>query len=255
MCPRVIRSVKLDSLSNYLGYSATVSRVQLEFTIEPFTEGKLGEHVVAALDSLRAAGFEPEVGPFGNSVEGDAEVLFETVGRAALAAIAAGAVALSISAQVVNPPLGDVDDLLVAILPVVSALGGRLVDRGDLTPEDVPLRWKGQIVAGVQIRDVNDLHPLGDLVDQIESELGGCLADLSRVNKQKAVRLLDERGVFALRNAVEQIADSMGVSRATIYNYLNTTRASASPERRIPGRPATRLTEARASHQGSPTPS
>ena len=33
--------------------------------------------------------------------------------------------------------------------------------------------------------------------------------------------LLDERGAFTLRRAVEDVADAMGVSRITVYNYLN----------------------------------
>jgi predicted transcriptional regulator YheO len=33
--------------------------------------------------------------------------------------------------------------------------------------------------------------------------------------------LLDEQGAFTLRRAVEDVADAMGVSRITIYNYLN----------------------------------
>ncbi len=39
--------------------------------------------------------------------------------------------------------------------------------------------------------------------------------------QENAVRLLDERGAFILRRAVEDVADAMGVSRITIYNYLN----------------------------------
>ena len=33
--------------------------------------------------------------------------------------------------------------------------------------------------------------------------------------------MLDERGAFLLRGAVDDIATAMGVSRITIYNYLN----------------------------------
>ena len=40
-------------------------------------------------------------------------------------------------------------------------------------------------------------------------------------DKQRAVRLLDERGAFTLRKAVEDVADALGVSRFTVYNYLN----------------------------------
>jgi uncharacterized protein YqgV (UPF0045/DUF77 family) len=42
-----------------------------EFIIEPFEEGSPGPHVMAAIDAIRAHGFEPEMGPFGTSIEGD----------------------------------------------------------------------------------------------------------------------------------------------------------------------------------------
>ena len=32
---------------------------------------------------------------------------------------------------------------------------------------------------------------------------------------------LNERGAFRYRKAVEDIADALGVSRFTVYNYLN----------------------------------
>ncbi len=44
---------------------------------------------------------------------------------------------------------------------------------------------------------------------------------MDRHQKQVAVRGLDERGVFLLRGAVEEIASRMGVSRVTLYNYIN----------------------------------
>jgi predicted transcriptional regulator YheO len=49
---------------------------------------------------------------------------------------------------------------------------------------------------------------------------------MSRREKQQLVRFLDERGAFALRKAVERVADFLGVSRFTVYNYLESARAS-----------------------------
>ena len=66
---------------------------------------------------------------------------------------------------------------------------------------------------------------LDRLIEQVERELGGALHELSRESKQRAVKLLDERGAFVLRRAVEEVADAFGVSRITIYNYLNATRS------------------------------
>jgi len=67
-----------------------------------------------------------------------------------------------------------------------------------------------------------DLHDaLAQMVSAVEEELGRPLAELPRDQKQAAVRLLDERGAFLLRKAVETVGEIMGVSRITIYNYLN----------------------------------
>jgi predicted transcriptional regulator YheO len=41
------------------------------------------------------------------------------------------------------------------------------------------------------------------------------------------VRLLDERGAFQLRKSIEDVADALGVSRITVYNYLNAVNRTA----------------------------
>ena len=64
-------------------------------------------------------------------------------------------------------------------------------------------------------------HHQGRFEVGVERELGAPLPTLSREDKQRAIRLLDERGAFILRRAVEDVADAMGVSRITVYNYLN----------------------------------
>ena len=75
-----------------------------------------------------------------------------------------------------------------------------------------------------------DLHDaLAQMVSAVEEELGHPLADLPRDQKQAAVRLLDERGAFMLRKAVETVGEMMGVSRITIYNYLNAITRSEDP--------------------------
>ena len=116
--------------------------------------------------------------------------------------------------------MSDLDHPLVrAVAPVVDAVGARLVPAGEREPSDVPLVWEGEIVAAVRMPPLHGA--LDRLIDSVEAELGGPLPSLSRENKQLAVRLLDERGAFILRRAVEDVSDAMGVSRITIYNYLN----------------------------------
>jgi hypothetical protein len=109
--------------------------------------------------------------------------------------------------------------LLDTVQPLLTALGASVVPPNEIAKSDVPLMWEGKVVAGVRLPA---LHGAMDrLIDSVELELGGKLALLSRAEKQRAIRLLDERGAFILRRAVEDVADAMGVSRITVYNYLN----------------------------------
>jgi hypothetical protein len=110
--------------------------------------------------------------------------------------------------------------LLVAVRPVADAVGGMVVPCDELIAADIPLRWDGVVVGGMRLP--TELHgALDRLITGVERELGAPLAALSREDKQRAVRLLDERGAFTLRKAVEDVADALGVSRFTVYNYLN----------------------------------
>ena len=112
-----------------------------------------------------------------------------------------------------------VHPLIRSVRPVVEALGASFVAAADMEASDVALVWEGRTIAGVRMPPLHGA--LDRLIDAVEAELGGRLPLLSREDKQRAVRLLDERGAFILRRAVEDVADAMGVSRITVYNYLN----------------------------------
>ena len=109
--------------------------------------------------------------------------------------------------------------LLSAVKPILDAVGAHLVSVDDARISDVALEWEGEIIAAVRLPLL--LGALDRLISQVESDMGAPLAQLSRSDKQQAVRLLDQRGAFTLRRAVEDVADAMGVSRITVYNYLN----------------------------------
>ena len=115
----------------------------------------------------------------------------------------------------------DEHPLIEAVRPLVEAVGAEIVDTAQMEGA-VPLEWEGEVVAGVRIMSLHDALP--HMVSQVEGELGGKLPRLERVEKQVAVRLLDERGAFLLRKSTDEVADLMGVSRITIYNYLNSIR-------------------------------
>ena len=64
-------------------------------------------------------------------------------------------------------------------------------------------------------------NALVDMVRATERDIGTTAGEWDRAQKQAAVRTLHERGAFLLRGSVDDIAEIMGVSRITIYNYLN----------------------------------
>jgi hypothetical protein len=111
---------------------------------------------------------------------------------------------------------------LVALRPVAKALGATIVAPRQLQDSDIPLHWDGELLGGLRMPDLQDA--LNRLITGVEQQLGGALRTLSREDKQRAVRMLEERGAFQIRKSIEDVADAMGVSRITIYNYLNAIR-------------------------------
>jgi uncharacterized protein YqgV (UPF0045/DUF77 family) len=164
-------------------------RIKVEFTVEPFVEGAPGPHVVAAIAQVRARGLDIEIGPFANTIEGDYYLVLKALDPLITAALANGATAVTFA---VEPISGHVmsADALESVLNAEHVAADRLTD----------------------------------VINAVEVEMGGELHTLSRVEKQKAARLLEERGAFRFRGAVENVADAMGVSRVTVYNYLNAVR-------------------------------
>ena len=109
-----------------------------------------------------------------------------------------------------------------ALEPLAAALNAELIDPADMVGGDVAMEWDGELVCGFRMPSMH--NALQRLVALTEHELGAALADLDRVGKQRAVRMLEEKGAFQLRRSIDEVADLMGVSRITIYNYLNTVR-------------------------------
>ncbi len=103
--------------------------------------------------------------------------------------------------------------------PIVVAVGGELVRAEDMQEGDIPLRWKGYLLMGFRLPGLHGA--LQRMLAAVEREEGRPLKELSRESKQRVVRQLDQIGAFTLRKAVEEVADALGISRFTVYNYLN----------------------------------
>lgn len=115
---------------------------------------------------------------------------------------------------------GDGDGRFVAaVKPLVDAMGGLMLPPGEAGPDDVVLSWEGADVAAVRLPQLAE--SLDHILAAMERQKGRPLADLDRRAKQEVVRTLEARGAFSVRHGVETVATALGVSRFTVYNYLN----------------------------------
>ena len=131
----------------------------------------------------------------------------------------------------------------LALAPLLTRVGAEVV-HDEPRAGDIPIEWLGETLFHVRLAagapsavlaggepeaaEPTDLTGgLARLIAAVEEELGGPLATLSRPEKQHAVRLLEERGAFEMRRSAETVAEALGLTRFTVYNYLNRVRGAA----------------------------
>ncbi|MFB7330257.1 helix-turn-helix domain-containing protein [Streptomyces adustus] len=108
---------------------------------------------------------------------------------------------------------------IAAVKPLVDAIGGEILPPDEAGPDDVVLSWEGVDAVAVRLPQLAD--SLDHILAAMERRMGKPLADLDRKAKQEVVRTLEARGAFSVRHGVETVAGALGVSRFTVYNYLN----------------------------------
>ncbi|QKW10066.1 helix-turn-helix domain-containing protein [Streptomyces sp. NA04227] len=128
----------------------------------------------------------------------------------------------------------DDDPFTAALRPLVDAVGGEILAPAEAAPGDVMLHWEGHEALAVRLPQLAE--SLDRILTALERQYGEPLAALDRRTKQEIVRGLEARGAFTVRHGVERAARALGVSRFTVYNYLN--RQSAAPESAVPERAA-----------------
>ncbi len=120
-------------------------------------------------------------------------------------------------------------DLPAELGPFASSASGEIDAMADAIADMIRAAMRNgatsirlQVAASAGDIPVPSLHDaLDDILRMAEREIGSTTTEWTRAEKQRVVRMLDERGAFLLRGAVDNIAEIMGVSRITIYNYLN----------------------------------
>lgn len=115
----------------------------------------------------------------------------------------------------------------ILIRDETGALIGCLCINMDLTP----WRIAAHAIEEITRTDILEENRREDFAADMGAMLEDLLADalqaegkpaplMTRENKLNVVRRLNEQGVFKFRKSVETVANALGVSRFTIYNYL-----------------------------------
>ncbi|MFH8791748.1 hypothetical protein [Streptomyces sp. NPDC017941] len=82
-------------------------RLRVEFTTEPFDLDEAPPHAVAAREVIQGADLDAvDVGPFGNTAEGDVDAVLTSVDAMLRRSLGAGATRVSLQVNVIAEPGG-----------------------------------------------------------------------------------------------------------------------------------------------------
>lgn len=102
----------------------------------------------------------------------------------------------------------------------LSIVRNILNDFIDVT-DSCPIESSSEESFGSTINEV-----LGSIVNKTLESLGKPVAFMSKEEKVNIVEMLDEKGVFLIKGAIDYVAKVLCVSRYTIYNYLDEIRVN-----------------------------
>jgi predicted transcriptional regulator YheO len=107
---------------------------------------------------------------------------------------------------------------LLAIFAINQDITGLTVGLNYL--ESLMMPEDGQEEAGEIPTNINDL--LDELIEKSVKLIGKPVALMSKDDKIKAIRFLNDAGAFLVTKSGEKIASYFGISKYSIYNYIDT---------------------------------
>ena len=197
------------------------AHLSVDFSIGPGIAGQQFAHVKAGIDAFTDRNLTDHSDGIVSHCEGTLEELADAIRDSILKAFRSGAKHYRLIVSEPAPAGGLGWKQVESLEPVVRSLGAQIVPLRDIRPEDIPLEWEGRILVGVRedtgatvLEDVLPSH-----IAQAEARFGS-LEKLDREGRWQAIAWFKEQNTFHVRYSVESIATKMGVSRATIYNYI-----------------------------------
>lgn len=195
--------------------------LSVDFSIGPGVAGHQLPHVKAGIKAFTDRNLEETSNGIVSHCEGSLEELADAIRDSILTAFRTGASHYRLVISNASPTSELGWKYVESLEPVIRSLGSQIVSLKDMRPEDIPLEWEGSVLAGVREEKpgavVDDVLPAH--IIQAEARFGP-LEKLDREGRAQAIVWLRDQSTFNIRYSVDRIATKMGVSRATIYNYL-----------------------------------
>ncbi|UUZ83259.1 PAS domain-containing protein [Paenibacillus sp. P26] len=67
-----------------------------------------------------------------------------------------------------------------------------------------------------------------DLIDRIIAQYGN--GELKRKEKIQLIKFMDEKGIFLIKGSVDKVAEKLGISKVTVYSYLDELKKNGDSE-------------------------
>ena len=93
-----------------------------------------------------------------------------------------------------------------------------------------PENEKSKEEAETFTNDVDDV--LEDIIRKAIDEVGKPVSMMRKEDKLMVVKIIEEKGGFLIKGAINQLANEISVSRYTIYNYLDELKSKKKEEKR-----------------------
>lgn len=76
--------------------------------------------------------------------------------------------------------------------------------------------------------ETKDVSSIDDILDDmLDSSIPISALNMSRDEKLETLQFLDEKGVFLVKGAIDKVAIHLGVSKVTVYSYLDEIRSQS----------------------------
>ena len=101
----------------------------------------------------------------------------------------------------------------------VSDLGNRRIWSVDADARELTAGGDSTQTEPEKIINVNDV--LDELIEQSVQQVGKPVALMSKDDKVRAIRFLNESGAFLVTKSTDKVAKYFGISKYTLYSYID----------------------------------